>query len=320
MAEGTYIDANQMIKIDGGKIRRLRESKGLTQLYIATYVGVTTDTISRWENKRYQTIKRGNAVKLAEALEIDLEGILDTEQVETETSDSASEKMGASPPVSLSATGEKKRFLPFLFIAAVLFVFFLAGIMLFTGKKREIPVPQVITAYRLFPSHCTPNSLFPVSIRVSISGAEPVSLIIREELPAGLKVVQGKPPFTAIDNGGSTIKWLAKATQKETTFLYLCKTPSTTPAGHKLYFSGTVTQKQMAPVIIEPQNASLEIEPFHWADTNKDLKISDEEILSVYDNFSEFEGMGIDFDLIEEIWSANGYRWDEKRQQFIVVQ
>ena len=81
MANGTYPDINQMIKIDGGKIRRLRESKGLTQLYLATYVGVTTDTISRWENKRYQTIKQGNALKLAEALEVALDEILDTEQV-----------------------------------------------------------------------------------------------------------------------------------------------------------------------------------------------------------------------------------------------
>jgi transcriptional regulator with XRE-family HTH domain len=41
-----------MVKIDGSKVRRLREQKGLTQLYVATAVQVTTDTISRWENKR----------------------------------------------------------------------------------------------------------------------------------------------------------------------------------------------------------------------------------------------------------------------------
>ncbi len=66
-----------MVNIDGAKIRRIREEKGLTQLYVATVVGVTTDTISRWENRRYPTIKKENGVKLAEALESQLADIID---------------------------------------------------------------------------------------------------------------------------------------------------------------------------------------------------------------------------------------------------
>jgi DNA-binding transcriptional regulator YiaG len=53
MTENNYIGPPQMVKIDGSRVRIIRESKGLTQLYIATVVGVTTDTISRWENRRY---------------------------------------------------------------------------------------------------------------------------------------------------------------------------------------------------------------------------------------------------------------------------
>jgi transcriptional regulator with XRE-family HTH domain len=66
-----------MVSIDGANIRRIREEKGLTQLYVATVVGVTTDTISRWENKRYPNIKKENAVKLAEALETRIDEIID---------------------------------------------------------------------------------------------------------------------------------------------------------------------------------------------------------------------------------------------------
>ena len=62
--------------IDGAKIKSLRETKKLTQLYVASVVGVTTDTISRWENNRYPTIKRDNAEKLASALEVELADIL----------------------------------------------------------------------------------------------------------------------------------------------------------------------------------------------------------------------------------------------------
>ena len=68
-----------MVGIDGTKIRKLREEKGLTQLYLSTVVGVTTDTISRWENKRYPTIKLENAEKLAHALQVKLDDILEDE-------------------------------------------------------------------------------------------------------------------------------------------------------------------------------------------------------------------------------------------------
>ena len=65
------------VNIDGSKIKTLREQQGLTQLYLATVVEVTTDTISRWENRHYQSIKRENAEKLAEALEVSLEELLE---------------------------------------------------------------------------------------------------------------------------------------------------------------------------------------------------------------------------------------------------
>ena len=73
MSDQQYPGPLQMVKIDGSKVRSLREAKGLTQLYIATVVGVTTDTISRWENKRYPSIKEENALKLAESLEVSLD-------------------------------------------------------------------------------------------------------------------------------------------------------------------------------------------------------------------------------------------------------
>ena len=61
-------------------VRRIREDKKLTQLYVAKVVGVTTDTISRWENNRYPTMKTSNALRLAEALEVPLKDILQDEE------------------------------------------------------------------------------------------------------------------------------------------------------------------------------------------------------------------------------------------------
>src|SRR6266545_5345999 len=79
-----------VVAIDGVKIKAIREIKKLTQLYVASVVGVTTDTISRWENNRYPTIKRDNAEKLASALEVELADILRSEE--------AAEPLEESPP------------------------------------------------------------------------------------------------------------------------------------------------------------------------------------------------------------------------------
>ncbi len=77
MTDNSFAGPMSMVKIDGAKIKQLREQQGLTQLYLATAVEVTTDTISRWENRRYPSIKRDNGLKLAEALNVPLEDILE---------------------------------------------------------------------------------------------------------------------------------------------------------------------------------------------------------------------------------------------------
>src|ERR1700674_4404655 len=75
-SEKTEKSALPVVAVDGVKIKSIRETKKLTQLYVASVVGVTTDTISRWENNRYPTIRRDNAEKLATALEVGLAEIL----------------------------------------------------------------------------------------------------------------------------------------------------------------------------------------------------------------------------------------------------
>ncbi|WPD21378.1 MAG: helix-turn-helix transcriptional regulator [Candidatus Electrothrix scaldis] len=58
------------VAIDGTKIKYIRESKGLTQEYLATVVGVAIRTVSCWENNRSPNIKRENAESVAKALEV----------------------------------------------------------------------------------------------------------------------------------------------------------------------------------------------------------------------------------------------------------
>ena len=84
------------VAIDGGRIKAIREAKKLTQLYVASVVGVTTDTISRWENNRYPTIRRDNAEKLATALEVELEQIL---RLEVAVAEEEAPPPEAPPPI-----------------------------------------------------------------------------------------------------------------------------------------------------------------------------------------------------------------------------
>ena len=82
MTDNVFPGPMSMVKIDGQKIKQLREQQGLTQLYLATAVEVTTDTISRWENRRYPSIKRENGIRLAQALNVPLEDLLEEEPEE----------------------------------------------------------------------------------------------------------------------------------------------------------------------------------------------------------------------------------------------
>ena len=108
MNDNNYPGSQVMIKIDGARIRQLREQKGLTQLYIATAVDVTTDTVSRWENKRYPSIKKENGIRLAEALEVELEDILEYDDTEAGYSEPI-EQQSDTPPESEDFTQDHLR-------------------------------------------------------------------------------------------------------------------------------------------------------------------------------------------------------------------
>ena len=58
----------------------------------------------------------------------------------------------------------------------------------------------------------------------------------------------------------------------------------------------------------------------HWADTDGDNKISDEEILEVYDLIATDSPSSLDLDLLEEMWLGEGYLWQADQQQFFILQ
>lgn len=300
-----------MIRIDGAKIRRLRESKKLTQLYLSTVVGVTTDTISRWENKHYQSIKLENAQKLAEALEVNFEEIL--KQEEPAKPESSQQEDTPSQEKKLPPAPSKNK------LTGVLTAIFLVCIAAFVLYQRYAAAPHsTISASRVLPPHVAPGQVFPVLIRIDSPQNVPVSLIIKELIPKGTMSTRGLPQITSIDRKQNSLKWIQRLDTDQAVYAYLCRVPVNFTKERSLVFEGTVTLKQNVKdrQTIEG-NSSLHIAPYHWADSNRDYMIDDEEILAVYDTYSDIEELQFNRELIDSIWASSGYAWDSGKEHFV---
>jgi len=330
-----------MVNIDGAEIRRIREEKGLTQLYVATVVGVTTDTISRWENRRYPTIKKENAVKLAEALEVQLADIIDHGQpapppeplpiqvLEPPIQEEPAPKPAAtetSPapeaPAPPAAPPPKRNLLarPVILLSAVFLVLALAGLALLWWRNANEGENQV-TAVRTLPAHATPGIPFPVVIEVTTSASSPFSLILKETLPPDCVPAQGKPQFIPQESDPPTLKWIGKITGEHAVYCYLAKLKPETKMTTSHQFAGGVTvRSDDNPSIPVSGNDSLQASPFHWADRNSDGRIDDEELLFVNETYGGIAGLHFGKKLIEEIWAAKGYRWNPETRSYEILQ
>ncbi len=313
MNETTMMGGSPMEKIDGARIRRLREEKGLTQLYMATAVGVTADTISRWENRRYPSIKKENALKLAEALEVPLLEIL--EQQVPEDFPTPDQQDESSPPVQVMVTKDRKWL---SYGVLTLLVVFLLAFLFWQSSTQEQPI--LISARRLLPDHIPGGQKFPVMISVTFpTEMKPFSFMLKEKLPDGCTAVAADPPFSSYDRKNGIIKWINKTDDGIDRFSYQVQVSPKLKNGGLFTFQGSITPGKVKGAKNEtagPNNIS--INPYHWADVNLDTMIDDEEILAVYDTYSIIEDL-VDMNLVEEIWSGQGYRFDQNSLKYVVI-
>jgi len=286
--------------LDGAAVRRIREEKKLTQLYVAKVVGVTTDTISRWENNRYPSIKRENALRLAEALEASVEEILQ----EGTGVCSVEESFPAVPR-------SPYRLIPFFLVPLLL-----AGVF-FWVQNRQTP-SDVLMAERILPGYAAPESVIPVQVRLE-AGAEMKGFILREHFPPGWKLIEANPPPSSLDNEEGTARWIVKPGENRTMIAYLVRVGAASAIGTEGVFNGEVIANpngRNAPSAVAGAS-KLPIGSFHWADQNGDKVIDDAEMLQASDTVDKMKGVHLDWKQLEEIWDAGGYRWDEKREQFV---
>lgn len=338
-----------MVSIDGVKIRLIREEKGLTQLYVATVVGVTTDTISRWENRRYPSIKKENAVKLAEALETQIEDIIDhtqpdplTEQISSQSFSQPRQNNHPSKPETadgsvdpqtspvfkeiVPTTATPTSPLPWLRLALQPFVVLFATILLALGGlillwwyTANEGIHQV-EVFRTLPEHATPGIPFPVVIEVTTNVSKPFSLILKEILPPDCLPTQGKPLFTSQSTSPPVLKWISKIIGGRAVYSYLARLKPETKIGTFHQFTGGITLRSgnnpSTPMI---GGEILKASPFHWADSNSDGRIDDAELLYVNEVYGGLEGLNFDKKLIDEIWAARGYRWNPEMRNYAII-
>ena len=293
------------VAIDGESVRRIREEKRLTQLYVSKVVAVTTDTVSRWENNRYPTIMRDNALKLAEALEVDLVDILKQEE-EIEVTDTTS-------PVGKT---KRKQWIYLLLILCV----GLVGLF-FLLQQVNSPAVPVLQAKRLLPTYVAPGSH--VLIQAEISAEKPLKgMILKETFPPGWRLLESQPEISHLDTDAGIARWIFRKPLLTTRVYYLLAVPGNIHSGSDLKITGELIanpEGQRFSTLLQSVG-TMQVQPFHWADRNGDQIIDDVEILELSDLTEEAESLHLDWDLIEMIWETGAYRWSAEKKQFIPVQ
>lgn len=293
-------DRASTVCLDASAVKRIRERAQLTQLYVSKVVGVTTDTISRWENNRYPTVRRENALKLAEALEVPLDDILLKPLVEV-----------------AGAETRTKKFPPLIWLAIALLllaVVFAIGSFL---NPSSLP-PAAVTAERLLPIYAAPGSSIPVQIRLT-QRAKSGGVILREYFPKGWKITQANPPASSLDNVNGVARWIIKAGDVRDRVVYLVQVDAGAKLDSVEGFQGEIVASNQGSQSAVPVlgAGSVRVASVHWVDANADGTIDDPEMLEGSFTIEDMAGVHIDFDALERLWDAGSYRWDKGKGVFV---
>ncbi len=292
------------LKIDGEVIRRLREEQGLTQLYVAKVVGVTSDTISRWENNRYPSIKTANARRLAAALEVEVEAIVQQ---------SADEDI-AQPPEPVQQKHLSK-------IKVVLFgiaIIVVTMALMLVWRLLSAPSPDV-RAERLLPSYAAPGTEVPVKLTFTGSAAR---IVVREQIPTGWELVAALPEPDSFDPASGLMRWILEVGQDPVSIHYLTMVAEQAPLHSLQKFSGELVLRSEIPehgrTAMVGAN-ELVIGHVHWADLNADNRIDDDEMLDASYLAESAGTLSLGMEKLEKLWMAEHYYWDPDVKDFIEV-
>lgn len=168
------------------------------------------------------------------------------------------------------------------------------------------------------PAHVVGGHPFPVIIEVSSGSEKSSSLLVKEQLPPGSRVLRTVPMATVAD--GNLLKWIDKNGSGERVFAYLAVLDAEADMENSFSFNGSLLIRQSRRSEVQVNGRSrIHLLPFHWADSDKNNIIDDEELLAVYDDFGRVDGLGIDVEEVESIWMGSGYRWRSETSEFEII-
>jgi hypothetical protein len=188
--------------------------------------------------------------------------------------------------------------------------------LLVTWYFLRAPAYGPFTAERILPEHSISGQPFPVIIKVSGAPATANALIIKETIPANATIQATSPSIPAAGQKNQQIKWLKKI---DRTALYAYVITVSGKEKETVHFSGTAAISNESEAAIQG-DTTLVLGRHHWADTDKNNIISDDEVLAVYDQYSEITDLDIDIDHIEEIWMGSAYQWDSATAIFKIIE
>ncbi|MEW6486719.1 MAG: helix-turn-helix domain-containing protein [Thermodesulfobacteriota bacterium] len=297
------------VRLDGEKVRLLRESKGLTQLYVAEVARVSVDTVSRWENNRTPAVKRENAQALADALEVDLDSILQEEPAAPEGASAAP----AAPEAQEEGEGRPRpRLWPWVGGVAVLVL-----LGLWTLWRAAGPAPFVVEGQRRLPLYTPPGTEVPVVVHLRAVSGVGQRVILRETLPPGWALLGAEPSPDQGPAPDGTIKWILTLEDGGGRVAYLVRAPpgGTEGSAHR-FFGEVVTPGADDGSSAVRGEGRIDLEFVHWADHNADFQISDAEVLDALERLEGAHGLGLDPADLRALWGARDYEWDRTRGGF----
>lgn len=303
------------VKLDGERIRIIREGKALTQLYVAEVVGVTVDTVSRWENNRTAAVRRDNAEALAGALEVALEEIIRAEEAVSPppAAEAVPQALEAETPPAKPAPRRSR-----CLIALAIFAIAAAvGTFLWFAILKD---GSNIAAQRTLPPYAPPGSLVPVVVKLTLGDGKDSLVVVREKLPPGWTLAGSVPPPDQGPNPDGTVKWIVEVKSGGGKVAYLAKTPAVAKESSRHAFSGEVVGAGLgggAKPLSGP--SKIDLEYVHWADEDADFRIDDSEVLSALDRLEALKTLGL-FDPrdLRSLWGAGTYAWDREKGQFVI--
>jgi transcriptional regulator with XRE-family HTH domain len=301
MNEGLKLPST--VSLNGDRVKTIREEKLLTQLYIAEVVGVSVDTVSRWENNRTAAVKRENAVALAEALEVEVAQLIRSETPLGSPGDEASQLQGPSGSP--------------LFSAPVIVVVCIIAAALFWLLFSASTTGPDIRAVRLLPPYTPPGSEVPVAIDLVVGGDEPVRLVLRETLPPGWTLVGAVPPPDQEPGEDGVAKWILTVGAGSVRVVYLAKTPeSAAESTAHLFVGEVVTSGKGRARVPMGGEARIDLEYLHWADEDADFTIDDSEVLRALERLESARELGLETDDIRRLWGVGEYAWNPLLKKF----